>query len=768
MKCSALHLMIILIAGTSIYGQTPTIHDCLGAIPICKAVYTQSSLPDGEGNYPNEINGVYDSGGWCCMDDELNSVWYTFTANNDGNFGFILTPNDLEDDYDWALFDLTNAKCEDIYDTESLNISCNAAGSTDCLGVTGPDGSEIYHFQGRSCKHSPPSVTLGFNPFNDLVPVVKGNTYVLIVSNWEGQSGFTIDFSLSINTGIIDEINPEIAAVDSPKNCGDNTFGILFSENIQCNTVIGNNFSISGPGGPYNISLAGSMCDIGATYTREFEFLISPPLTIAGTYTISINSPMDILDLCDNPLLDGSVATFDIETGFPMIELGNDTILCNETNFILDATTPGALSYQWQDNSNGNTFNAIQSGSYSVTVDFGGGCYGFDEINLTFNQTTDLLDLGPDTLICEPEAWILGTNIPGVISYLWQDGSTNSSINIENEGLYWLEIELGENCLERDSINISFSSETEPINLGLDQQICQPGANIILDAGAPNAIQFEWQDGSSSSTFDAADDGIYWVIATFDDGCMVNDSIELDFSLFILEPDLGNDTILCAGETFLIQGLTPNAESYIWQDGSTSETYPANTTGWYWLSVNADEACPETDSIYLTFESGTQILDLGNDTIICFDQPLLLDVNLPGANDFEWSDGSNSSTLLIEDSGNYAVTVTSNDCLEYIGSINITARDCQPCDFYVPNIFTPNNDGINDYFTPNISCNYTNYQLFVYNRWGSLVFRSSDPLVNWHGTFNGEKAEIGVYTYFIQYIYNNELRIISGDVSLIR
>ncbi|MDV7393754.1 hypothetical protein RZS08_20420, partial [Arthrospira platensis SPKY1] len=104
-----------------------------------------------------------------------------------GNFGFLITPNDPNDDYDWSLFNITTASCEDIYDDPSLVVSCNAAGGGTCNGNTGATGATSYNNQGGGCGANPPSQNAGFSPFNALIPVTFGNTYALMVSNWTGS-----------------------------------------------------------------------------------------------------------------------------------------------------------------------------------------------------------------------------------------------------------------------------------------------------------------------------------------------------------------------------------------------------------------------------------------------------------------------------------------------------------------------------------------------------------------------------------------------------
>src|SRR5687767_6978554 len=115
--------------------QPPTAQDCLGAIPICQGFYTNTVGYSGSGNY-NDIPWA----GCLAYGGETNSVWYTFNIQTSGNLSFILTPNGSAD-YDWAVFNLTNADCADLYNNfNSLVVSCNASGYTSATGISTANG----------------------------------------------------------------------------------------------------------------------------------------------------------------------------------------------------------------------------------------------------------------------------------------------------------------------------------------------------------------------------------------------------------------------------------------------------------------------------------------------------------------------------------------------------------------------------------------------------------------------------------------------------
>ena len=93
-----------------------------------------------------------------------------------------------------------------------------------------------------------------------------------------------------------------------------------------------------------------------------------------------------------------------------------------------------------------------------------------------------------------------------------------------------------------------------------------------------------------------------------------------------------------------------------------------------------------------------------------------------------------------------------NNCGIHSDTIVVDLEDCR-CTLYVPNSFTPNSDGVNDQFSPIFDCDITEYSFIIFNRWGEIVFQSTDPYELWRG--DAEKglyfAPNGVYTYLIKY-----------------
>ena len=92
--------------------------------------------------------------------------------------------------------------------------------------------------------------------------------------------------------------------------------------------------------------------------------------------------------------------------------------------------------------------------------------------------------------------------------------------------------------------------------------------------------------------------------------------------------------------------------------------------------------------------------------------------------------------------------------------------------FYLPNAFTPNGDGLNDEFKPVQRYDFVKtYHLYIYNRWGQLLFETSDINTGWDGNFKGEPVQQGTYVYkivYTAYSTGSEPQTTAGNVTLVR
>jgi len=174
------------------------------------------------------------------------------------------------------------------------------------------------------------------------------------------------------------------------------------------------------------------------------------------------------------------------------------------------------------------------------------------------------------------------------------------------------------------------------------------------------------------------------------------------------------------------------------------------------------------DSIFIQPLSNLQVFD-SESAILCNNVDTLLDASVPGAT-YVWNDGSTNSPLLTYGSGTYTVDITLAG-LTFQDQITIYHIDCDsletevPFQLLMPNVFSPNGDGLNDQFAPKIEEGIHSLETSIYNRWGKLLYHTNQKDHYWQGDDHGE----GVYYWVIRYTAMNSQRgTLTGSVQLLR
>jgi gliding motility-associated-like protein len=153
------------------------------------------------------------------------------------------------------------------------------------------------------------------------------------------------------------------------------------------------------------------------------------------------------------------------------------------------------------------------------------------------------------------------------------------------------------------------------------------------------------------------------------------------------------------------------------------------------------------------------------DSVVCIGKTLL--INLSGYNSVIWNTGVTDKVFDISSAGIYGATVTDSKGCIGTDSIKVNFQRCIP--IQVPNGFTPNGDGKNDYFRPLIGAQISNYRMQIWSRWGQLVFETRENGKGWNGKFNGEVQPNGAYIYFFSFIDPDGVPVLKkGTFVLIR
>lgn len=548
--------------------------------------------------------------------------------------------------------------------------------------------------------------------------------------------------------------------------------------------------------------------------------------TSPGTYSV-------VVDYCTHYYTD----TLTIDSTIVVSNNILDTTFCQGSVINITNNVPNA-TYFWQDSSTNSALNIAQSGIYWVDI-FANGCqYPRDSFEVTTIQPLSF-SLGNDTVVC-PGNFITLDDDLGTYPHLWNFGSTDTMINLNTPGTYWLDITNICGTISDTFVLSNFIIDSLN-SLGQDTTLC-PNTNLILDATINSSPTYLWQDGSTSPTLNINQAGLYWV-ELYSNGCYVGrDSIEIDY-LDSLILDLGNDTITCIGDNIFLNTNYPN-ESVVWQDNSTMPNLTVSNPGIYWASVS--NSCETvTDSIEIDYHIQTLVEAFGNDgcvnTNINFGYQVITSTN--SLNSYNWSfgDGGTSTldspsytyntpgTFLVNFSGldNFGCPVEDtvlinifnapnaefntspasgniNDEIVFNGdftngltwvwnfgdgqtsiesnpihiyenanlfttSLIVSDGICSDTSyrsisinqeplFYVPNAFTVGSNS-NNIFYPVFTegFDHYSYHLQIFDRYGELVFESFDSSIGWDGTYS--ENEISSSNVFVWKIEFNEVLI---------
>lgn len=215
--------------------------------------------------------------------------------------------------------------------------------------------------------------------------------------------------------------------------------------------------------------------------------------------------------------------------------------------------------------------------------------------------------------------------------------------------------------------------------------------------------------------------------------------------------DLGEDTILCEGSSMTLENITGDIfDVYQWSTGENTPSIEISEPGIYWLVV--EDFCDVNrinDTIFIKIFPSLEV-DFGDDLLLCADSVQILKSPNCSSCSFLWNDGSQNDSLIVEENGLYWLEAENSDGCITADSIYIEFASCE-CHVYMPNSFTPNDDGKNDSFKPKFYCEFDNYSLEIYNRWGELIFKSTDPDISWDGQINNKPAQSGLYACVLKY-----------------
>lgn len=203
------------------------------------------------------------------------------------------------------------------------------------------------------------------------------------------------------------------------------------------------------------------------------------------------------------------------------LELGKDTTLCSRRNtLLLDATTPGASDYKWNDGSIKPTLQVTKPGKYSVTVITS--CKTLQD-SIKVDYALDF-DLGADTTLCNGQEVNLKVPSAPAATYRWQDGSAQTTYTVKQSGTYTIKVTQA-SCVATDTIQVRYIPPPQ-LELGPDKELC--GAQTFTIKPIVAEGKFTWQDQYANTERTVSTSGVFWG-SVRNECATVTDSIEIDY-----------------------------------------------------------------------------------------------------------------------------------------------------------------------------------------------------------------------------------------------
>jgi len=446
---------------------------------------------------------------------------------------------------------------------------------------------------------------------------------------------------------------------------------------------------------------------------------------------------------------------------------------------------------------------SVGVGTYILTYtkSEGGLCDTSATVTMTVNNDVDLDFDYTLAKGCTGDT-VLFNNLSEPGQYWWKfgDGSPLDSINVNPTHFYtgqdqYTVVLTGRNSLGcKDSV-IKIVDTRHPINAVFGQStdsVCQSGNNnvIFLDQSTGDIGSWFWDFGDGNTATQQGPNHAYMAAGTHTITLIVQETgltctdtaygtIYVDSTphIFVMAD---RDTV-CNGEriNFSLDYLH-TATMLTWDFGDGSSLIGMNATPYhsydnadtYTVSVRADyPVCNSVDDNIKIWVKPFPIVNLGPDTTICLNgtpYSLLDTVNLSNPDiKWTWNTGDTTAILKIMHPGSYSVEADLDGC-KTTDEI-VVRKDCYTD---VPNAFTPNGDGTNDYFLPRqfLSEGVKAFTLTIFNRWGEKVFETTNiDGRGWDGKLNGKEQPVGVYVYIIDVVYKNKAsEHYEGNVTLIR
>ncbi len=499
---------------------------------------------------------------------------------------------------------------------------------------------------------------------------------------------------------------------------------------------------------------AGNPVDLVGTVSGAYTSVLwqgglgsfSDPNATATVYTPAPGETGEVelqfcaVTLCGTPLC----TTLVLPTGEgPVVSVngGAPLVLCEGST--LDLVADGADSYLWSTGATTATLTIVEAGFYTVT---GTNACGSASLTVPVDSAQGpVVSIGGDDNICPGESSLL--TAVGADSYVWSTGAVGPTLIVTAGGTYTV---IGSNgCGSEQAAFVVTLSPGPLVVIQGDTTICQ-GASTTLTASGADA--FLWSTGAVTSFIEVDSPGSYTVTGTNSCGtAQAQVQVVIEAAPVV---SISGDLLICPGEGTVLTAT--GGGDLQWSTGEGTASITVTAPGSY--SVTVSNACgTATDQVNVA-----EVEVLAGFTPDVTSGPAPLSVSFVHTGSFPadilWqfgdgaTDGGSSVVHVFDQSGTYTVLqeVTVNGCTATT-SVLILVLEVEglPSSVIVPNVITPNGDGLNDFFQL-ISEGLVEVELTIYDRWGQVVDRLDAAAQTWDArNVAGEPVSDGTYFYVL-------------------
>lgn len=708
----------------------------------------------------------------------LDSTAATCAQLNDGTADVSVTGNTGPLEYQWTTFPV-QAIPDSLDSVSGLGAGVAIVMATDSVGCTATDSIMIpvapptWSFGVSSISPSCTNGSDGKAMVFFTMGVDTNYTY-----SWNTTPVQTNDTATGLPAGIYDVTVTDTLGCEYTQSANISDAPPLFvsvSTSPASNGCGNNGLAIASP--------------TGGTGTYSYLWNSIPSQTddsatslLAGNYKVVVTDANGCKDSA-NAVISGNAPAFNYTISTI------DPSCFGDTNGIAIASasgSPGPFSYSWNTvpaQVNDSALN-LGDGSYTVTITDGACSYVYVA---DVNEPQPII---PNFITSNLKCKDLLTGIVSVnpsggtppFSFLWNTTPPNvtDSLNNLDGGTYVVTITDANACVEIDTATI-----TEPVTRLNATGFSMPASCFGVSDGVaisttntgvpPYNITWNSTPVQTNDTATGMPAGTYKLLIQDSAGCV--DSVNMD----ILEP---SETVISISSTHASCGVSNGSAvslvsggtspyNYEWSNGVTVSAISNLPPKKYTLVVTDANNCADSNSVIILDNGIGPVISVSQDTsIIAGGQALLM---VSGGSNYSWNPSAGLSCsdcamplAMPIGSTTYCVTVGDVNGCNSTACINVDVKTVNCGEIFLPNAFSPNEDGNNDKFIIRGGC-FSDVNFAIFNRVGQKVFETTDSTMGWDGLYEDQQVEPDVFMWVLKGVLINGAEInLTGNVSLIR